>query len=118
MQEFLTRFRIRHRVSSAYNPHSIQRAEGAVKVAKRMVRDSKGHNGTLNTTSFLAALLLHWNKPDPGTGLPSSNAIFGRRIKDLLPFEPGKMQVRAKWHKLMRHCAFIMTRRNEMRAGS
>ena len=34
VQEFLAKFGIKHRVSSAYNPHSNQRAEGAVKAPR------------------------------------------------------------------------------------
>ena len=56
-KEFLARFAIRHRVSSAYNPHSNQLAEGGVKAAKRMLRANTGAQGTLDTNKFLAALL-------------------------------------------------------------
>ena len=51
-QDFLSRFGIKHRVSSAYNPHSNQLAEGAVKAAKRMLRDNTGAQGTLHTNKF------------------------------------------------------------------
>ena len=71
-QEFLKRFGIWHRVSSAYNPHSNQMAEEAVKPAKRMLRDNTGAFGTLDTDKFLAALLMHRNKPDPETSMSSS----------------------------------------------
>ena len=53
VQEFLTRFGVRHRVSSAYNPHSNQLAEGAVKSAKRMLEDNTGAQGNLKTDKFL-----------------------------------------------------------------
>ena len=56
MQEFPTKFEMRHIISSAYNPQSSRRAEWAVKAAKRMVRDSTGHNRTLDINMFLAAL--------------------------------------------------------------
>ena len=88
VQEFLTRFGVRHRVASAYNPHSNQRAEGAVKAAKRMLEDNTGPQGTLDTNKFLAAQLAHRNKPDPQTNLSSSEVVFGRRIVDLLPHKP------------------------------
>ena len=42
VQEFLARFRIRHRLSSAYNPHFNQLAEGAVKSTKRTLKDNRG----------------------------------------------------------------------------
>ena len=50
-QEFLTRFNIRHRVASAYNPHSNQLVEGAIKAAKRMLRDNTGPRERSTTTS-------------------------------------------------------------------
>ena len=46
--EFLSRFGIKHRVASAYNPHSNQLAEGTVKAARRMVKDNPGAQGTLD----------------------------------------------------------------------
>ena len=36
-QRFLSNWAVRHRVSSAYNPHSNLRAESAVKSVKRMI---------------------------------------------------------------------------------
>ena len=90
-----------HMVSSAYNRQSNHRAEWAVKAAKRMVRDSTGHNGILEINMFLPALLLS-----------SSEVIFGRNIKDLLPFAPRKLQVRAEWHELMEHHELVKAKRH------
>ena len=72
-----------HWVASVYNPHSNQLAEGAVKAAKRMLRDNTGTQGTLDPNKFLAALLAH-RKPDPETTISSSDILFWRRIKDLM----------------------------------
>ena len=77
-QIFLTRFRIRHQVSSAYNPHNNQRAEGALKAARRMIRES---TGSLDTDKLLATLLMHQSKPDPATVLSSSEVVYRRKIK-------------------------------------
>ena len=66
-QEFHRRFGIRHRVASEYNPHSNQMAEGAVKAAKRMLRDNTGEFGTLDTD-----LTLPFKKPP---GAKSSNPL-------------------------------------------
>ena len=49
VQEFLARFGVKHRVSSAYNPHFNQLAEGAFKTAKRMLEDNTEAQGTVNT---------------------------------------------------------------------
>ena len=112
VQEFLARLGVHHRVSSAYNPHSNQRAEGAVKAARRMIRDNIGPSGTLDTDRFLAALLAQRNMPDPGTGLSSSEVLFGRRISDFMPIDPRKLRVRAEWHTLMQQREAAMARRH------
>ena len=59
-QEFLARFGIKHRVASAYNPHSNQLADGTIKTAKRMLRDSTGAQSTLDTNKYLAAITGVW----------------------------------------------------------
>ena len=46
---------IRHRLSSAFNPHSNCRAELAVKVGKKLLRDNMGHGGSLDTNKFMRA---------------------------------------------------------------
>ena len=112
VQEFLARFGVRHRVSSAYNPHSNQLAEGAVKSAKRMLEDNTGAQGTLDNNKFLAAQLAHRNKPDPETTLSSSEVVFGRRIKDLVPHAPGKLKVSSRWHETMKMREAVMARRH------
>ena len=83
-QELLARLGIKHRVLSAYNSHSNQLAEGAVKAARRLLRDNTGAHGTLDTNKFLAATLAQRNKPDPDSTMSSSEVVFGRRIKDLM----------------------------------
>ena len=89
-------------MSSSYNPHSNQLAEGAVKATKQMLRDNMGAQGTLDTDKFLAALLTHRNKPDPVTSMSSSDVVFGRRIKDLMLIKPGQLSVGTRWAELLR----------------
>ena len=84
-QEFLARFGIKHRVASAYNPHSNQLVGGSVKAAKRILRDNTGAQSTLDTNKYLAAQLAHQTRPDPETSMSSSDVVFGRQIKDLMP---------------------------------
>jgi hypothetical protein len=54
---------IRHRLSSAYNPHSNCRAELAVKVGKKLLRDNTGHWGSLDTDKIMRAVLQYRNTP-------------------------------------------------------
>jgi transposase InsO family protein len=66
---FLKDWDVRHRLSSAYFPHSNQCAELGVKNAKRMLRENVSTTGNLDTDAFKRALLTHHNNPDRNTGL-------------------------------------------------
>ena len=102
VRKFLKIFGVNHRTSSAYNPHSNQRAEGGVKAAKRMIKENVGPGGSLDTDRFLAALLMHRNTPSTGTKTSPSEVIFGRKIKDLVPIVPGKLKMNPQWHHLLK----------------
>ena len=96
-QDFCARWGIQQRISSAYFPQSNKRAEVAVKHAKRMVRDSLGPGGTLDTDALARALLAHRNTPDQLTGLSPAQVIFGRQLRDFLPCSPGRYNPRPEW---------------------
>ena len=55
--DFLKKWGIHHRVSSAYFPQSNRRAEVAVKKIKRLLGDNVRPNGSLNNDNLLRALL-------------------------------------------------------------
>ena len=96
--DFCHRWGIQHRVSSSYFAQSNKRAEIAVKSSKRMIKDSLGPGGNLNTDALARALLAHRNTPDPITGLSPAQVIFGRHLRDFLPCSPGKYyQPRPEW---------------------
>ena len=56
-QQSLKAWGVRHRLSSAYLPHSICRAEIAVKLGKRLLRDNVGPGGTLDNDRFMRAAM-------------------------------------------------------------
>ena len=85
-KEFLDKWDVKHRVSSAYFPQSNGRAEVAVKAAKRLLRANTGSNGTLDNDNFLKAILQLRNTPDPDCNLSPAQIIFGRPIRDSLAF--------------------------------
>ena len=58
-EDFLARWGVKHRVSSAYYPRANKRAELAVKAAKRLVMGNLGPKGSLDTDAFARALLEH-----------------------------------------------------------
>ena len=84
--EFLKKWGIRHRVSSAYHPKSNGRAEVAVKSAKRLLRANVNHTGSLDNDKFLRALLQLRNTPDPDCDLSPAQIIFGRPLRDSFQF--------------------------------
>ena len=96
-QKFLREWKVNFRVSSAYFPHSNQRAEVGVRTAKRMLRENMSPGGSLDTNKFLRALLTHRNTPDRDTGRSPAQVIFGRPIKDFFPVRPNQFQPRAEW---------------------
>ena len=96
-KDFCSRWGIQQRISSAYHAHSNKRAEVAVKKAKRLVNDSLGPGGSLDTDALARALLAHRNTPDPLTGLSPAQVIFGRMLRDFNPCSPGKYEPRAEW---------------------
>ena len=96
-RDFCKRWGIQQRVSSAYHPRSNKRAELAVKHAKRLIQDSLGPNGSLDTDLMARALLSHRNTPDALTGISPAQVVFGRMLRDFLPASPGRYCPRPEW---------------------
>jgi hypothetical protein len=84
-QDFLIRWGVAHRLSSAYNPQSNGRAELAVKSTKRLLVGNIDQDGSLDSENFLRAILIKRNTPDPTTKLSPSEIVFGRKLRDTLP---------------------------------
>ena len=85
-QDFMRKWDIKHRVSSAYFPQSNGRAEVAVKAAKRLLMSNISPNGDLNNDSFLRALLQLRNTPDPDCDLSPAEIVFGHPLRDAFSF--------------------------------
>ena len=96
-QEFLRRWGVAHRLSSAYHPHSNLRAELGVKVVKRMLRENIGPNGGLDTDKFARALLAYRNTPCKDLGVSPSQILYGRILRDHLPFHTENLKQRKEW---------------------
>ena len=89
LREFLSKWEVRHRISSEYNPHSNLRAETAVKTAKRSLMTCTKSNGTPDWDMVARALLQHRNTPIKDLGFSPAQLMFGRPIKDMMLFKPG-----------------------------
>ena len=85
-QDFLSRWGVQHRLSSAYHPQSNGRAEVAVKTAKRLLRSNTSPSGTLDSDRFLRAMLQLRNTPDPDCNISPAQIVFGRPIRDAFAF--------------------------------
>lgn len=85
-RDFLKRWGVNHRVSSAYNPQSNGRAEVAVKATKRLLRSNINPNGSLDNDRFLRALLQQRNTPDPDCDISPAQIVFGKPLRDSLAF--------------------------------
>jgi hypothetical protein len=85
-EEFLAKWGVQHRVSSAYFPQSNGRAEVAVKTAKRLLLDNIAPSGSLNNDKFLRAILQLRNTPDPDCNVSPAEIVFGHQLRDAFKF--------------------------------
>ena len=84
-------------MSSEYNPHSNLRAETAVKTAKRLLMTCTKSNGSPDWDMVTRALLQHRNTPIKDLGFSPAQLIFGRPIKDMMPFKSGLYKPSEVW---------------------
>ena len=96
-QDFLRLWGVRHRLSSAYFPHSNLRAETGVKSIKRLITSNTGPGGSLDCDAFTRALLMYRNTPDRDTGVSPAQVLFARRLRDSVPVGPGGLVLRPDW---------------------
>ena len=97
-QEFLKRWRVKHQVSSSYNPHANLRSETAVKSMKRLIATNTGPGGSLNTDDLAIALLNYRNTPDRDTKRSPAQILYARQLKDALPRHPDNLRLRQEWN--------------------
>ena len=92
-QDCLKTYGVVHRVSSVGFPHANTRAEVGVKTAKRLLRTHISPTGNINTAEITKALLQHRNTPDRDIGLSPAEMLYGRKLKDFIPNNPGESPV-------------------------
>ena len=96
-QEFLKRWGVAHRLSSAYHPQSNLRAELGVKVMKRMLRENVNSQGGLDTDKLARALLAYRNTPNKDLGVSPAQVLYGRVLRDHLPTPKEFLKQRKEW---------------------
>ena len=97
VQNCFKRWGIRHRLSSAYFPHSNSRAELAVKTGKRLLRENMSLAGSLNTDKVMRAVMQYRNTPIPELRMSPAQIVFGRQMRDFIPVLPYKYRPRQEW---------------------
>ena len=94
--DFLDRWEVRKRQSSAYYAQSNGRAESAVKSAKRILLGNINKvNGQLDTEAAAQAMMTYRNTPLQDTEISPATTLYGRPIRDHLPCK--RLEVRAEW---------------------
>ena len=96
-REFLRKWKVTHRLSTAYNPRSNLRAELGVKTIKRLLRDNIGKQGSLDTDRMGRALLTYRNTPNKEIGLSPAQMLYGRNLRDHLPATLEGLKQRREW---------------------
>ena len=83
--EYLKKWGMKHRLSSAAYPQSNGRAELAVKTAKRILAENVKPSGSLDNDAVVRALLQYVNTPLRGVNESPAQIVYGRPIHDCLP---------------------------------
>ena len=90
-QECLSKYGVKHRISSVGFPHANCRSEVAVKTAKRLLRTHVPPTGTVNTLEITKAMLQYRNTPDRDLGVSPAEMLYGRKLPDFLPKNPSEL---------------------------
>ena len=64
---------------------------------KRLMRNNTGPRGELDNDAFARALMMYRNTPMQGVGLSPAQIVFGRELRDTMPFKPGKGAMHKEW---------------------
>ncbi|KAK3888979.1 hypothetical protein Pcinc_006984 [Petrolisthes cinctipes] len=102
MSNFLERWGVERRVSSAHFPQSNGRAEVAVKSAKRLLRANTGGGGSLRTDKVSVALLQYLNTQLRGVKKSPAQLAMGRQLRDGVPAHQQHYKVDSHWRGALR----------------
>ena len=108
-REFLKRWSINWRLSSAHYAQSNGRAEAAVKSAKRILTHNITDSGNLDTEAATQAMLLHRNTPAQGTNVAPAVMLYGKILKDHLPSD--QRNIRREWREIAESREKALSRR-------
>ena len=104
---------VRHRLSSAYYPHSNCRAELAVKAGKRLLRDNTGPGGSIDTDRFMRAIMQFRNTPMQDCRRSPAQMVYGRQLRDFLPALHNKLEPMKDWSVTQEHRERTLAKKRE-----
>ena len=113
MTNFLSKWGVTTRLSSAHYPQSNGRAEVGVRIAKRILRDNMGEGGTLDTDRVAQALLQYLNTPLHGEKTSPAQLATGRLLRDSIPVAKQYYKVDQHWRSTLRKRELQIAARND-----
>ncbi|XP_045127589.1 uncharacterized protein LOC123514057 [Portunus trituberculatus] len=102
MSEFLKKWGVIARLSSAQYPQSNGRAEAAVKTAKRIIRANTGNGSSLDTDKTSLAVLQYLNTPLRSVNKSPAQLATGRQLRDGVPTARRHYKVDRHWGRTLR----------------
>ena len=97
MNEWLKKWGVEVRQSSAYYPQSNGRAEAGVKSLKRLLMGHTGINGTIHTDAVAQALLQYRNTPLRDVNKSPAQLALGRQLRDTVPLPRHRYKISPQW---------------------
>ena len=97
MKEWLKKWGVKVRQSSAYYPQSNGRAEAGVKSLKRLLMGHTGVNGTIHTDAVAQALLQYRNTPLREVNKSPAQLALGRQLRDTVPLPRHRYKISPQW---------------------
>ena len=96
-QNFLTKWGVTHRLSSAEYPESNGRTEMGVKTAKRIINDNVSHQGSKDNDQVAKALLQYRNAPLLYIKLSPTQLLLNRNLHDHIPMNEKHYYLHQEW---------------------
>lgn len=111
-RNFLNRWGIKSRLSSAHYPQSNGRAEVAVKTMKRALDGNVNQStGDIDSDNAMRAIMTHRNTPSQDTGISPSEMLFGYKLRDHLPNK--FRSTRREWEEVQKAKEMSFSVKNE-----
>ena len=97
MKQWLKKWGVEVRQSSAYYAQSNGRAEAGVKSLKRTLSGHTGAHGTINTDAVAQALLQYRNTPLRDINKSPAQLALGRQLRDTVPLPQHRYKISPHW---------------------